>query len=385
MNALENYKSTLEKYFGVGTSTFPTTCETANNVIGALHNSQFDAFRTAFERRLERLAAYYPLANPNRKALLVSANEIANQTNWQGAYAEMVAFDFLNSNQDYLPGSIHISKTVPARETLASGLGMQNVNFDGYFDEFNVCFDVKVLQDKSRQILDGIINEAKTALGIDVSMSPEYPLDLDYELFQRHRQNLLAELKCAINSRKQTKFVKSTIIPELSYRIMWGSGVLSAIGTYDTYLHAKNHHGLLFAHIKKFSKNSPSIIVFVVFPWFSESLLSLGISQPDFHNNEIFYRAFCRRFFCQYAKDSSLATAFLKSFTGTETISEVTDKLSGVLFLEDNSILSSDPDLQNVNGFAYLNPNAAHKASRGFRGYLSSLGISVDDFDHDNY
>ena len=178
---------------------------------------------------------------------------------------------------------------------------------------------------------------------------------------------------------KQISFVKSTVVPNLNYRLLWGAGVLSTVGTYDPYQHAEKHHTLLFKHAKKFSKTQPSLIVFVLFPWFSEKVVN------EFCEKEIFYRSFCRRFFCQYANDSRPASSVLSKFSGAETMSQVTEKLSGVIFLEDTSILTANVDDLNVTGFAFLNPNAVNKVSRQFQGHLSRLGIAVDDLEHDNY
>lgn len=381
MNDLENYKAILETYFGAGATTFTTTSTATNNVIGALNRKDFAQFRTTFFQRLKRLAARYPNQDANRKHLLETVNLVASDrdTNWQGAYAELVAFDYLNSDGDWLATPINLSKTVPAADTLASGLGMQNANLDGYYDDFGVCFDVKVLSDKSRAILDGVIAEVKKKHGIAAVISPEYPLDLDYEVLQRNRPALASELENEINPTAKTTLVRSKIVPELSYRLMWGDGVLTTVSTYDPYIHAEEHHKLLFAHIKKFSRVMPGLIVFVIFPWFSEKVTN------QIGSTDIFYRAFCRRFFCQYAKDSTPAKSSLKSFASNESMAQVTEKLSGVLFLEDASITSSDASQQNIRAFAYLNPNATHKVSRHFRHHLSSLKFSVDDFEHDNY
>lgn len=380
MNPLENYKDIVEKYFGAGTATFATTSGITNEIIGALNHTQFAPFRSAFGKRLERLAACYADADSNRKNLIVRVNDIATQNNWDGAYAELVAFDFLNSNQDYLDGPISLSKDVPASDTLASSLGMTNVNMDGFYEGFGIGFDVKALGDKSRDILNGIIKEAKTNLGIAaVVISPEYPLDLDYTEFQKNRRAILTELENGIKVLEQTKFVKSQAVPELAFRLMWGGGVLSTISTYDPYAHAQNHHELFFTYAKKFSRNSPTLIISVVFPWFSEQVTA------QFGANIIFYRALCRRFFCQYADNSNPASSKLKKFQGSETLAEVTQKLSGVLFLEDKSITSSVATAQNIEAFAYLNPNATHKTSGHFRTYLSTLGFAVDDFENDNY
>ena len=380
MNDLENYKTILEQYFGSGTATFNTAGGVTNNVVGALNHTGFAPFRSAFFSRLKRLAARYANADSNRKHLVVTLNEVASEKNWEGAYAELVAFDFLNSDVDWLLTPISLSKTVLASETLASGLGNQNANFDGFYDDFGICFDVKILSDKSRDILDGIIAEAKTKLGISgVVISPEYPLDLDFELFQQNRNILLNELVSSVNVVAKTTLVNSTVLCELRFKLMWQGGVLATISSYDPYLHAANHHTLLFKHAKKFSTVTPSLIVFVIFPWFSEKVTT----QTD--SSEIFYRSLCRRFFCQYAKDTRPANSIMKSFRGSENISQVTEKLSGVLILQDLSITTKDPQTQNVLPFAYLNPNAAKKVSGHFREHLSSLGFITDDFANDNY
>jgi hypothetical protein len=305
---------------------------------------------------------------------------MASESKWDGVYAEMVALDFLNSDQDWLLNPIELSKTVPAGETLAAGLGGQNTNYDGFYSDFNVCFDIKVLGDKSLDILNGIIADAKATLAApNVLIRPEYPLDMGFEEFQHNRKALVAEIQNAISTGAKTTFVKSTVLPDLSYRLLWGPGVLKTVGTYDPYHHAANHHKLLFKHAKKFSKTVPSFIVFVIFSWFSESVLNTK------WGNEHFYRAFCRRFFCQYAKDASPAKSLLKFFQGNETVADITKCLSGVLFLEDTSITSTAADNLNIKPFAYLNPNATHKVGGHFREHLSALRFTVDTFAYDNY
>lgn len=380
MNALENYKAVLEQHFGSGAAKFNTTGDATNNIIGALNRTEFASFRSVFHKRCERLAAHYSAADPNRKPLLTRLNEMADKGKWNGAYAEMVAFDFLNSDQDWLSTPITLSKTVSATETLAYGLGNQNANFDGYYGDFDVCFDVKVLGDKSRDILDGVITEATRKLGSTaLTIIPEYPLDLGHEEFEVNRNQLRKELESLIDVSNQATLIRSSVIPNLTYQIKWDTGVLTAASAYNPYRHAANHHTLLFKHAKKFSMIKPSLIVFVLFPWFSEKVVN------PFCTSEVFYRSFSRRFFCQYTKDDRLASSILKSFQGNETVAQVTEKLSGVLFLEDCSITSSNTDGLNVKGFAYLNPSAKKKVGPHFLEHLSGLDFFVDDFEYDNY
>jgi hypothetical protein len=380
MNDLENYKAILESHFGPGAPQLPNGSSRSNNLLGGLNHSDFGSFHSAFFQRLAALSACYPDGDANRGQVWEILKRMANNSLWEGAYAELVALDFLNSNRDYLSGPLSLSKPVPATETLASSLGKKNVDFDGYYYDLETWIDIKILGDKAGEILGGIIAEVKTHLNIPATtISPEYPLAIDYELLGEKRDALKDELAGAINPVARTTFIKSRILPELNYRLLWGSGVLTSVKTYTPYAHAANHHKLLFSHLKKFSRKSPSLIVFVVFPWFSESVLGAGFA------NEVLYRALCRRFFCQYARNSDSAKQHLESFVGPETLAQVTEKLSGVLFLEDTSLKAFDPKTHSVRGFAYLNPNAANKVSRHFRQYLSSLQLLVDDFEDDNY
>lgn len=380
VNDSENYKDIVENIFGKNTCGIDVSEGATNNVIGALNHTQFGAFTTSYKKRLERLNILYS-SHGKYQDLLNTINQVADDKNWEGAYAEIVSYDYLNSNNDWLSEPINLEKTVPATETIAENLGHQNANFDGEYTDFNICFDVKILSDKTGIILSGIFKDAQKKTGrSNFSISPEYPLDIDYAVFQTNRKQLLDELLSFLTGDQEPKSIKSQVVPDLRYVIIWGSGVLMTESTYNPYLHAKNHHNLLFKHAKKFSKVNPSLIVFVVFPWFSEKISSLGRA------NEIFYRSFSRRFFCEYAAKPVKAKEIFKKYSGEDSIFDVTRKLSGVLFLEDSSITANTPTEQNIEGFAYLNPNADHKIGRGlFIDYLHSLQFHIDDFEYDNY
>lgn len=379
MNALENYKFIVENYFGIGSATFDTNTSSTNNIIGALNSREyFSGFNQAFKKRLERLSTIYTDRDSNFDNLIKTINEVSSNSNWEGAYSELVAFDFLNSCNDYLQNPIEISKTIPASETLASNIGMSNVNLDGYYSEFDIYFDVKTLMDKSKNILDSVIDKAKKQLGIEVlHILPQYPGDIDYRIFEKNFSPLVNELSCSINVTTKPTFISSKIISDLSYRIIWEKGVLMVHSIYDQYQHAENHHQLLFKHAKKFVLAKPTVIVFVVFPWFSER----NFIFKD--NQEVFFRSFSRRFFCQYirAVQDIDECCYIKGVSNAT----ITKSISSVIFLHDDCITDSIPEKQNIRAFAYLNPNATNKISTSFRRYLSSLNIKIDDFEHDNY
>ncbi|WP_345977562.1 hypothetical protein [Sulfurimonas sp. HSL3-7] len=382
MNDTENYKLLVESIFGQGTCTFDITDNSTNKVIGALNSSNFTPFTSSFTERLKRLNTLYS-SHKNFQDLLNTINQVADQKNWEGAYAELVAYDFLNSDTNLMSEPIDLETTVPASDTVAQNLGYQHANFDGKYQDFNIYFDVKILSDKTDQILSGIFKEVQQKLGrTDFLISPEYPLDLDYEVFEQNRKKLLEELLTKLDNQQEPVFIKSMIVSDLKYAIIWRTGMSKTESTYNPYLHAKNHYKLLFKHAKKFSRVNPSLIVFVVFPWFSERALNSNLDS----SNEKFYRSFARRFFCDYSSKSTKAQVIYKKYSGQESIFDITKQLSGVLFLEDQSITSSEPKDQNIKAFAYLNPNANHKIGRGFYfDYLNNLEFFIDDFEFDNY
>ena len=108
----------------------------------------------------------------------------------------------------------------------------------------------------------------------------------------------------------------------------------------------------------------------------------------DFSNsNRNLYRAFSRRVFCQYKHDNKLFKTINPKFTGNQTIYGVSNTLSSIIFLEDNTITSKEPNQTNVKSFVYLNPNAVNSLLKTLgREFLLGLHNSVfDDFENDNY
>lgn len=217
MNSLQNFKAIVDGVFGPGSAKFDTTATVANAITGALHNKDFDPFRTNFSDRLKRLAGIYRGADGNRIHLLNTVNEVASQKNWEGAYAELTAFDFFNSDKDWLGEPIELSKTMPAQDALAGAFGQQASNVDGYYRDFDLCFDVKVLSDKSKAILTSVTERALARVGLKgVHIQPEYPIDADYEKFQQNINTLTKELEQQLDPTTKPRLIRSAAVPELS-------------------------------------------------------------------------------------------------------------------------------------------------------------------------
>jgi hypothetical protein len=344
----------------------------SNNIIGAIGKpSQFSCFSAAFIARLKRIAKAVHLNQSLLKPVKQALNQIADSKNWEGAYAELAAIDFWLAAPDTAEGRLTLDVTIPAIKTLADEIGQQDANFDGHLKLFDIFFDTKALTDKIGDILDGIIQEAQKKAKIQITILPNYDIDMPFELFQKKRKELYNELLIALDPQKQAPMLKSLVIDGLTYRFAWRAGVLTGASTYDPIEHAINHHTLLFKHAKKFHRSTPSLIVFVNFPWYGEKIFPLGDSSSKF------YAEFSRLFFNFYLNKNDEAKQYNNSFISGITAEDVTKYLSGILFLEDNCVLSETPDQVNINAYYYLNPHAKNSLiNTEFSQYLAKRCIN---------
>lgn len=380
MTALQNYSRIIDGVFGVGTSTFDTTSDAYNHVIGALNNqTEYSAFNANFLSRLRRLKNIYGNVPDYLKEIIVQVNEVGSKKNWEGAFAELATFDHFNKSHGYSP--IQPNVTLPNSSSFALELGKKATNLDGYVDGL-FYFDVKCLKDNVNDILNGIYDDLKAHIGTNnIHISAEYELNISYDDFQKKRSLVLQELKDEVNLRTKKTYLRSSVVQNLCYRILWGGGILTAERSYHPFKHALEYHRTIFNYANKFLKSEPTFIVLVVFPWYN-------LVVSNFANSNLrFYRALSRRVFCQYINDPTTFKQFNTSFSGTHTLYEVSRHISGIFFLEDNTILSSEPDKTNVKSFVYLNPNAAKPARNSLIGdFLAGLSNSdFDDFEFDNY
>lgn len=383
MNDLENYKIIIENIFGKGIARFEIKSDSTNNIIGALNHQDFDNFKASFKERLKRLNEIYKANNKNREEIISKVNLIADKNNWEGAYSELVAYDFLNKEKNFLPQPIKLNNSIAKNKTFAEQIGKKEANLDGFFENYSVYFEVKSLKDNVSDILNGIYKELKKKINFnDLMITHEYPaMDISYEVIKENREQLLDELQKNIDISKRTTFVKSRVVNGLNFRILWGRGVLLMESTYDPYRHAENYYRIVFNYIDKFVKDRPFFLVFVVFPWFN------GIITEFRNSNKIFYRAFARRVFCSYINKADQLKSICPNFKGDETIFTISKKLSGILFLEDKSIKSANPRSINIKSYFYFNPNADNPLMDSlFENVISNLELTEsDDFKHDNY
>jgi len=383
MTPLSNYTNLVDGIFGTGSASLSQAGTYTNNVVGALNDAtDYKTFSDCFVARLKRLNEIYHVHDPHRKNIIDQVNLIATD-NWEGAYSELAAFDFLNQECDAKTKPIELNVNVIPNRTYALECGGKGpANLDGWYADWDVFFDVKSLKDNAKEILTGICSDVYARLGKGTFLiRPTYPLHMPIEILQERRNDVLAELLQRIDLTTKPRLLHSGIVDELDYRIEWKPGISITESGYNPFEHAEQHYTLAFRHVKKYVKDRPFFLVFVCFPWFN------GIVTDFSSFNESFYRSFARRVFCQYIRNPMTLSSLNKDFKGTETTYGVSRKLAGILFLEDRCIDGRHPDSRNVCGRFYFNPNADNKLTYTLF-YDCTLQQRLcwrDDFAHDNY
>jgi hypothetical protein len=376
MTDIECYQKFLDSIFGENEILLDSSNATNNIISTFKYSNDYKKFKDSFSQRLINLKKIYENSDyydelKNKVKLIVDKN------NWEGAYAELAAFDVLNSTG--YSELIQMEYKGEPEETYAHSYGKQATNLDGYFSDYDTYFDVKILSDALGIFLKNIVKEVikETELQGQCNILPEYNLDDDVNLYQTHRKELVKELTSML--KKDIECFNSEILPGLSYRIQKGAGVNFREGVYNPYHNAMMMKDTLIKrYVYKFMKNKPFFLIMVNFPWYNQ----LQTNAFDF--NKIFYRALARRTFIGYKNDSTLMKSLDSKFSGNESVFEVTKKLTGIIFIDDSSITE-----KANNCYVYTNPNADNK-SVCLDSFLNELWNNskdgeFDDFKYDNY
>ena len=369
MNDRTQYATLINKVFGIEMATFEHDTS-ANAVIGALEKPNgFAEFHNNFGQRLCRLAASLRGNVSLREGILSPINKIAT-TEWAGAYAELCALDYFLADSSIRQGNIALDSTVCADQTLASEMGMKFANHDIRLTGLGVSMDTKLLSDKVDRILEGIFEDFRSANNIrHLTILPSYNHDEDFAIYQSNRQKLLNELQQCVHITTRTSSLTSSVIPGLSYTFAWEPGVLIGISSFCYRTYAKKNHHLLFGYAKKFSRVEPTVIVLVHFPWAGDKL-------PNFEQSRrLSIKQLGDHFFSDYVSSSALARDFNKKIKSQISAGDLSRHLSGILFLEDDTILAKNPNDVNVKASYLWNPNALHPlANHRLETWLKSRG-----------
>lgn len=388
MDDIANYASLINTIFGPGAASPKGAPGTSNPVIGGLNftGASFRQFSAAFTKRLQRISRLYQPGSAEWDFLLEQANLISSPSNWEGAYSELAAYDFFHHafrHKSSSPWQMKFNQDIPNTDTFAAALGgTGNANLDLHFPWSDIYADIKSLKDIVEELLESVALRAAQRKGIKGLVAiPEYPAGIDYTEIQNRFQDLVKEVEQILDITKKPRGMSSQIVKELGYKFGWDPGVTVATRQIEPYAAAGKYHQLVFSYANKFTLNKPFLLVMVGFDWFHGGITS-------FNNSDItFYRAFARRVFMQYDGSPQLFSQVASRFRGPETVDQVTKKISGILFLRDQSILSDSPDSPNVDGYLYLNPRADHMLqSTVFYHYLLEHALKENDaFTGDSY
>lgn len=214
MTHRSNYAAFVDAIFGGESGTFDVTKTESNTVIGALASpNKFAEFKANYEDRLRRIEAATKADPTLRKDVLAAVNRVA-EDEWDGAYAELCALDYFLAAAQTGAGNIELDRTLPASDTLASEMGMQNANHDMRLKALGVSMDTKNLSDKTGQILKSIFGEFLKAKGITrLAIVPTYDHDDDFSPYVVNRPKLLAELVSGVDTKARTPQLRSQVIP----------------------------------------------------------------------------------------------------------------------------------------------------------------------------
>jgi hypothetical protein len=353
---VDQYAPMLDRHFGPNSAS--CVGGKSNEVTAAInHADQFVDFKKNFDARLERLAKASNGVPALRNFIVGAANILGGARNWDGAFAELTALDYLLTCACVPASEIVPNKMSSAADTLADELGMTNVDHDAYLSSFDAYLDVKILSDKTGQILDGIVAEVVKKCKLpQLRVLHFFPADLSYSDVQGARQALVAELSAALTSSPKPDRVVSKVVPGVKFDPVWAHGVFMDEQSYSPSQHGNRHHRLMFQHVKKFHRTRPSFIILVHFPWASEKL------PPLPGNSEAYFSAFSDAFFKDYVGSHQLANEFNSKFVTKIDCDAVTAALTGIVFLEDKLITSS---IGGANINAYLSINGRNPFRMG--------------------
>jgi hypothetical protein len=319
-------------------------------------------------------------------------NAIAEQNIWQGAYAELSALDFLDhplaNHAGFLTKPVEIGVEPVGRKLLGKhscgGFGLPTL--DGWFSDFDVYFDVKVLMRSSQDILQRVYERIRSRCpNRNVLLGAEFLSDTAEAMLPGRVSAIEQELRDALDQDPNTTFVRSTVVEGLAHRIS-RTGCLVTEDSHDPYCDAERLWSSVLRDCHQFVADRPFLLVFVTFPWY-------GSEVTQFRDlNKILYRAMSRRVFCGLKGDCRwvVGSGIAKEAARLEgtTLADASRSLSGILFLEDRSIKLEDNTSSNTCGYLFTNPNASNNLTRTLFWDYACCDLRLierDSFEFDNY
>lgn len=394
----------IEKYAEIYSSIFGESFTVkdpaiSNNCIGAIASDHSPTFTRNFIDRLNRLHERFKDSGSTLDSIKNATKDIATKKGykWSGPYSELVALDFWQSFKDIR--EIEFPSKGPVGhmpDSLAKQIGQNVVDLDLKIrvKQIAIYMDVKSFIPTHKELIDRIIDSVNAEIdGDDYFVTAENLGGGDYLSVLKDLPselgsgNLKSELIDAITNKRSYLSYASNSGIEYEFRISYkdtGRSIHVSEDHFNPYQAAARNKYKVLEYYNKLLTEEPTLLIFVLNPWFNEEMLG------DLGNaNEVFYRSLARRVFIELKNDQRDLKDYIPTVKHSLTVSEISKKISGILFIEDHSITKTGKEL--YTSYLYLNPNATNRvlttgsfhildwSSNGFRPKV------IDDFKNDNY
>jgi hypothetical protein len=390
MTRMQSFQNFIDSIFGAGKIALEVISELTNNVVGAVARYESDGEYAVFVDNLrERLTRLNTKFSGDESKIQNVYDKVRNlvTNNWEGYYCELAAYDFFSIFTE-----IEMEISVPSSETMASNLPKRvGSSFDGLLSEYNnIKFEVKALQDKNKEIVNGIIRQVRKRNDVGEIVA-NYPHDMDYQVMTGNRKTIVAGLELAVQTRAHR--YRPENIEYLSFDISYQRlGITFSEHTYNPYRQAEQSRFYVLNHFDQLLLSEPNLIVYVIHPW-------LNLVNSSFELEGYFFRSLARRIFCELTKiQDPVGNVMPLKWTGVSVpVADVARRISGILFIIDSNVIEVNPQSQIdrdlfMGGRFYTNPNVSAENKGDL--WMSQLAtdmqrarllVDYDDFIHDNY
>lgn len=287
--------------------------------------------------------------------------------NTYGAFAEIAAYDWLTR--------CYVRIATQVAMNSSDVLATNGSTLDGKIEYGGTYFEVKAFGSNGR--LAQLLKERLEEEILVEQVLVEESWDLSFETFE----DLIRAAPDIATELRQKRMVQKG---RLRIRLAPKQPVTVSMREVDPYCLAKENARFLFRYAKKFTRNNPFILIFVVHPWFNAGSIHIDFAGVD----TAFTRSLARRAFMQFSNDLTRLDSIAQGVPSGMTLADASLLLSAIFFVNVWP-LEADPTITRpMSSWLYLNPRATHCLRRGsvnlFRAN-NPHGTHIDDFADDDY
>ena len=253
-------------------------------------------------------------------------------------------------------------------------LAMNGSTLDGKFVHDDIHFDVKAFGFHER--MAERLKEKLEASFPSEQVLIEESWDLSIETFF----DLLKSASDIANKLRKDRIFREG---RMQIRLAPRAPVTISMRGVEPYHLAKENALYPFKYAKKFTRNTPFILIFVVPPLFNARSIYNDFAGVDL----TFTRSLARRAFMQFSNDPSTIQAVCGSAAANVTMAEASRLLSAILFVNIWP-WDADPSIDySMRSWLYINPRATYRLARWRLGFFRANNphAIIDDFADDDY